>query len=125
MRIRYVEHGSGAAVLLVHGFTADLERSWVETGILPDLARDHRVIAFDLRGHGKSDKPHDPAAYGEEMARDVVRLLDHLKIDRAHVIGYSLGAVIAGRLATLHPDRLSSVAYVAQVPFRETTSDLA
>jgi len=49
VRIRYVDYGSGAAVLLIHGFTADLERSWVETGILPDLARDHRVIAFDLR----------------------------------------------------------------------------
>jgi pimeloyl-ACP methyl ester carboxylesterase len=112
-------------IVLMHGYTGNLDRHFLANGVFANLAKDHRVIAFDLRGHGKSDKPHEATAYGEEMARDVVRLLDHLKIERAHVIGYSLGAVIAGRLATLHPDRLISAAYLAQVPFREMTSDLA
>jgi pimeloyl-ACP methyl ester carboxylesterase len=125
VRIRYVEQGSGPAIVLMHGYTGTLDRHFLANGVFANLAKDHRVIAFDLRGHGKSSKPHEATAYGEEMARDVVRLLDHLKIERAHVIGYSLGALIAGRLATLHPDRLMSVAYVAQIPFREPTSELA
>jgi pimeloyl-ACP methyl ester carboxylesterase len=125
VRVRYVEQGSGPAVVLMHGYTGTLDRHFLANGVLASLAKDYRVIAFDLRGHGKSDKPHEPAAYGEEMARDVVRLLDHLRIERAHVIGYSLGAVIAGRLSVLHPERLISVAYVAQIPFRETTAALA
>src|SRR5215210_3340481 len=63
VRIRYLDQGSGPAVVLVHGFTGTIERSWINTGILPDLARDHRVLALDLRGHGQSGKPHDPRAY--------------------------------------------------------------
>ena len=55
-----------------------------------------QLIALDCRGHGKSDKPHDPAEYGPEMAADVVRLLDHLRIEKAHLLGYSSGAFIAG-----------------------------
>ena len=61
VRIRYLERGAGAPLVLVHGFTANIERAWVETGIVENLARDHRVIALDLRGHGKSGKPHQAA----------------------------------------------------------------
>lgn len=120
VRIRYVEQGSGPAIVLMHGYTGTLDRHFIANGVFANLARDHRVIAIDLRGHGMSGKPHDSAAYGEEMARDVVRLLDHLKIQRAHVLGYSLGAMIAGRLATLHPDRLITVNYIASLPLRTT-----
>src|SRR5262245_35889163 len=84
VRIRYVEHGAGPPVLLIHGFTGSIERSWIDTGVLPDLARDHRVIAFDLRGHGKSDKPHDPRAY-DRLALDVIALLDHLQLEKVHL----------------------------------------
>jgi pimeloyl-ACP methyl ester carboxylesterase len=104
VRIRYVDHGTGLPVVLVHGFTGSIERSWIETGVLPDLARDYRVIAFDLRGHGGSDKPRDPRAY-DEVGLDVVRLLDHLGISRAHVVGYSLGGIIVAKLLTTHPER--------------------
>ena len=120
VRIRYVEQGSGTPIVLMHGYTGTLDRHFIANGVFADLAKDHRVIAIDLRGHGKSGKPHAPAGYGEEMARDVVRLLDHLKIPRAHVLGYSLGGFIASRLATLHPDRLISVVYVASLPLRTT-----
>jgi pimeloyl-ACP methyl ester carboxylesterase len=119
VRIRYVEQGQGPAIVLMHGYTGTLDRHFIANGVFANLARDYRVIAMDLRGHGKSDKPHDPNAYGETMAGDVVRLLDHLKIPRAHVLGYSLGAMIAGRLATMHPARLIGVAYVASLPFLE------
>ena len=124
VRIRYVEQGNGPAIVLMHGYTGTLDRHFLANGVFADLAKDHRVIAFDLSGHGKSAKPHNAAAYGEVMAHDVVRLLDHLKIQRAHVIGYSLGAVIAGRLATMHPERLISLAYVASFPVRDKDSYL-
>ena len=120
VRLRYVEQGSGPPIVLMHGYTGTLDRHFIANGVFANLAKDHRVIAVDLRGHGKSGKPHAANAYGEEMARDVVRLLDHLKIQRAHVVGYSLGAMIAGRLATLHPERLISVGYIASLPLRTT-----
>lgn len=119
VRIRYVEQGSGPAIVLMHGYTGSADRHFLANGVFANLAKDHRAIGIDLRGHGRSGKPHDAKAYGEEMARDVVRLLDHLKIQRAHVAGYSLGAFIAGRLATLHPDRLISVVYIAGLPLRD------
>ena len=106
-RIRYVDEGRGEPVVLIHGFTGTIERSWINTGVLPDLARDYRVVALDLRGHGHTDKPHDPAAY-HEIGEDVVRLLDHLKIERAHAVGYSLGGIILARLLVAHPQRFRS-----------------
>jgi pimeloyl-ACP methyl ester carboxylesterase len=105
MRIRYVEQGSGPPVVLLHGFSGNLDTSWIETGVLPNLAADYRVIAFDSRGNGKSDKPHDPKSYGLQMGQDVVRLLDHLHIARAHIVGHSLGAIITATLLTTNPDR--------------------
>ncbi|HZO03450.1 MAG TPA: alpha/beta fold hydrolase, partial [Burkholderiales bacterium] len=107
VRIRYIEHGAGASVVLIHGFTANIERAWVQTEILPSLARDYRVVALDLRGHGESDKPREPAAY-DAIALDVIRLLDHLGIERTHAAGYSLGGIILAKLLTTHPDRFRS-----------------
>src|ERR1700741_2745095 len=83
VRIRYVDTGAGPAVVLVHGFTGDIERAWINTGILQDLARAHPVLALDLRGHGRSGKPHDPRSY-DEIALDVIRLLDHVQIEKSH-----------------------------------------
>src|SRR6185503_909884 len=80
VRIRYVDRGAGEPVLLIHGYTRNVETNWIDTGVLPNLAKDHRVIAFALRGHGRSGKPHDPAAYGGETVQDALRLLDHLKL---------------------------------------------
>lgn len=65
--------------------------------------------AFDDRGHGLSDKPHDPKQYGKEMALDIVRLLDHLEIKRTHIVAYSLGAMITSQLLTTHPERFLTV----------------
>jgi pimeloyl-ACP methyl ester carboxylesterase len=119
VRIRYVEQGQGPAIVLMHGYTGTLDRHFIANGVFANLAKDHRAIAIDLRGHGKSGKPYEPGAYGEEFAHDVVRLLDHLKIQRAHVLGYSLGAFIAGRMATMHPERLIGAIYVAGLPLRD------
>jgi len=105
VRICYVDQGSGPPVVLIHGFSGSLESGWVETGVLPNLATDYRVIALDCRGFGQSDKPHDPKSYGIEMSQDVVRLLDHLGIPRAHIVGHSMGAGITAQLLTTNPDR--------------------
>lgn len=122
VRIRYVEEGRGPAVVLIHGYTGNGDRHWVNTGVFASLAADHRVIAIDCRGHGKSAKLRDPAAYGAEMSRDVVRLLDHLDIRRAHVVGFSMGAFIAGHLMASEPDRLLSATLVAHHPIRTWTA---
>jgi pimeloyl-ACP methyl ester carboxylesterase len=112
IRIRYVEQGTGEPIVLLHGMGGTLE-TWTTSGILQDLARDHRVIAFDLRGHGKSSRPHDPKQYGREMGLDVVRLLDTLGIARAHIVGYSLGGMITSQLLTLHPERFATATLIA------------
>jgi pimeloyl-ACP methyl ester carboxylesterase len=123
VRIRYVDAGTGPVVVLVHGFTGDIERSWVNTGLLADLSRDHRVLALDLRGHGHSDKPHDPRAY-DELAIDVIRLLDHLQIEKSHVVGYSLGGIIVAKLLTTHPARFSS-AVLGSAAYRRSRGERA
>ena len=120
VRIRYVDMGSGPAVVLVHGFTGDIERSWINTGVLANLSTDHRVLAFDLRGHGHSGKPHDPRAY-DEIGLDVIRLLDHTGVKRAHVVGYSLGGIIIAKLLTTHPERFTS-ALIGGAAYRRSRS---
>ena len=106
--IRYVESGAGAPVVLVHSYAGDLQTQWVDTGVFDSLAREFRTIAFDCRGHGLSGKPHDAGAYGVEMARDVVRLADHLGIATAHIVGYSMGAHIVAQLLAIAPERFLS-----------------
>ena len=112
VKIRYIEAGRGEAIVLLHGGTSSLE-SWTARGVVDNLARDFRVIAFDARGHGKSDSPRDPAAYGRQQALDVVRILDALKIQRAHIIGFSLGSSTVAQLLTLHPERFLTGVQVA------------
>lgn len=104
VRIRYTDRGSGDVIVLIHGNGGSLQ-AWIDAGVLPNLVRDHRVVALDARGHGMSGKPHDAKAYGREMGLDVVRLLDHLGIRQAHIVGYSMGASITSQLLTSHPDR--------------------
>lgn len=118
VRIRYVTEGKGDAVVLIHGWMSDSSMWGRNAGGTTKLkaAEGFQLIALDCRGHGKSDKPHDPAQYGPEMAADVVRLLDHLKIEKAHLVGYSSGAYIAGKVAATHPERVLSIVYGAQAP---------
>jgi len=110
VRIRYIDVGprDGEPVVLIHGFSQRIESAWVDTGVIEALDDEYRVIALDWRGHGKSDTPHDPAMYGPVVADDIIRLLDHLKIDKAHVVGYSMGGHITFRLLADHPDRIIS-----------------
>ena len=89
VKIRYVDVGRGEPVVLIHGFSSSLDANWGAPRIIDTLAKDFRVIALDCRGHGKSDKPHDGSKYGNEMIEDVARLMDHLNIPKAHIVGYS------------------------------------
>jgi pimeloyl-ACP methyl ester carboxylesterase len=125
VRIRYIEQGSGDAVVLIHGNGGSLQ-GWIDSGVLPALAENYRVIALDARGHGKSGKPHEARAYGREMGLDVVRLLDHLNLRRAHIVGYSMGASITATLLTTHPDRfLTATLGGAPGRFNWTDADTA
>jgi len=108
VRIHYRVEGKGEPVLLIHGFAANIEVNWGKPGILEALARSYQVIAIDNRGHGQSDKPHEAEAYRGQMAEDVIRLMDHLKIRQAQVVGYSMGGFIALKLLDTHPERLRS-----------------
>ena len=107
-KIHYVVYGTGEPVVLIHGYGVSAEINWQLPGILPLLAKSHQVIALDVRGHGDSDKPHDPAQYGVKMADDVVGLLDHLQIRTAHMIGYSMGGFILLKLMVGRPERFRS-----------------
>ena len=104
---------AGAPVLLIHGFASSANVNWVFPGWLKTLGdAGYRVIAIDNRGHGASDKPHDPALYTPPlMAGDAAALLDHLGISEAHVFGYSMGARITAFMALAHPHRVRSVVF--------------
>ena len=103
--------GEGPDVLLLHGFAADHHVNWVAPGVVDALvAAGRRVIALDARGHGESDKPHDPAAYeNDAMARDAPGLLDHLGVEHVDVVGYSMGALVSTRLVPDEPRARSCV----------------
>lgn len=101
--IRYRDLALGEPVLLLHGYADRLETM---EGLADSLAPTHRVIALDLRGFGGSSKFSDPGRYGQAMVGDVLALLDHLGIERSHVVGYSMGALLAATLTERHPDRV-------------------
>lgn len=108
VKIHYIAAGQGEPVVLIHGFIANAQVNWVAPGIFDALAKDYRVIALDDRGHGQSGKPHGAENYGPHMAKDVINLLDHLHIEKAHIVGYSLGGFITTYLVAKYPDRIIS-----------------
>jgi pimeloyl-ACP methyl ester carboxylesterase len=115
VKIRYIVVGTGEPVILVHGFAGNLD---VWRSLIADLSKDHEAIALDCRGHGKSDKPHEPEQYGIEMVNDITRLMDHLQIRNAHVIGYSMGGGIVMKMLVEHPDRFLTAVIGANRGFR-------
>ncbi|SHO60365.1 Pimeloyl-ACP methyl ester carboxylesterase [Pseudoxanthobacter soli DSM 19599] len=113
LTIAYSDEGEGEPILLIHGFASSRDVNWRNTGWIDTLVRSgRRVIAVDNRGHGESDKPHDAARYRVAlMAEDARRLLDHLGLPRADVMGYSMGARISAFLALAHGERVRSVVF--------------
>jgi pimeloyl-ACP methyl ester carboxylesterase len=106
-----LDEGEGQPVLLIHGFASTKDINWLATGWVRQLTHaGFRVVAFDLRGHGASEKFYDSDDYSLElMAADAAGLIDSLGLSRPHVIGYSLGARIAAKLAIGHGARISRV----------------
>lgn len=109
--VAFIDEGEGEPILLLHGFASNLRVNWVSTGWVTELTRaGRRVVAMDNRGHGESSQPLEPEAYGTPtMAEDARRLLDHLHIEQADVMGYSMGARIAAYLAAAWPERVRSL----------------
>ena len=108
VKIHYIIEGKGEPVILIHGLYSSARMNWEMPGITAELAKHHRVIALDCRGHGQSGKPAAEGAYGTNMVEDVVRLMDHLHIAKAQVAGYSMGGMITMKFLTMHPERVSS-----------------
>jgi pimeloyl-ACP methyl ester carboxylesterase len=117
--IAYLVAGKGEPVVLIHGLYSSAGINWQLPGTVKLLAEHYRVIALDLRGHGHSGKPKDEDAYGVQLMEDVVRLMDHLKIEKAHIVGYSLGGMVALKLVAEHPDRVLSCTLGGMGWFRE------
>ncbi len=113
IEIAYLDEGAGEPVLLIHGFASNARVNWVDTSWTSTLtAAGYRVVAFDNRGHGRSQKLYDEAVYGADlMAGDAANLLDHLSLTKAHVMGYSMGARIAAFLGLAHPGRVRSLVF--------------
>jgi pimeloyl-ACP methyl ester carboxylesterase len=108
--IAFIDEGAGEPILLIHGFASNVTVNWVDPSWVRFLTREgFRVIAVDNRGHGQSQKLYGVEDYGAPlMAEDARRLLDHLGITRADVMGYSMGARITAFLALHHPRRVRS-----------------
>lgn len=108
----YEEHGTGDPLLLIMGLAAD-SQAWMFQ--IPDFAKQYRVIAFDNRGVGRSSKPAGPYTI-HEMADDTLGLLDALKIDKAHVVGVSMGGMIAQELVLRNPERVRALVLACTYP---------
>jgi pimeloyl-ACP methyl ester carboxylesterase len=108
-RIAFDVTGTGPAVLLQHGLLSG-RSTWHANGFVAALAAGFTVVAVDSLGHGESDKPGDPAAYRRDARADqLAAVLDALALERAHVVGYSMGGWLAAGFAARHPGRLLSV----------------
>jgi pimeloyl-ACP methyl ester carboxylesterase len=108
-KIHYLRAGdTGSWVVLIHGYTGSAEGNWFANGIAPALAANHRVVAIDCRNHGQSDKPQPG---GPGRAKDVIELMNHLDITRAHIHGYSMGGMITSRLLGYIPERIITATF--------------
>lgn len=106
-RLHWVDAGSGPPILLVHGYISTIERNWRGPGWIRALTEaGFRVMAYDQRGHGKSDKRYDPADYASKrLVEDACAILDAASVERAVIFGYSMGARIALEMGLTHPER--------------------
>jgi pimeloyl-ACP methyl ester carboxylesterase len=123
VRIHYELEGQGVPLVLQHGFTRSIE-SWIKRGYVKELSRDCRLLLVDARGHGDSEKPHDPQAYSAElMTGDIAAVLDDLGIQKANYWGYSMGGRIGFQLMRLYPSRCSSYIIGGMSPYPQASEE--
>jgi len=114
VNIYYEVHGSGPALILTHGFSAT-SQMW--TGQIDEIAKDHTFITWDMRGHGQSDYPEDPAAYNEELTiQDMTAILDAVGVEKAIIGGLSLGGYMSLGFNYLHPERVNALMIIDSGP---------
>src|SRR6516225_3065257 len=110
LKMYYEVHGSGDPVVLLHGAFMTITNNW--TGWIGELSKTRKVIAVEMQGHGRTaDIPRDITS--ENLADDVAALLDHLKIPRADLIGYSMGGAVAMQCAIRHPNKVRKVVVIS------------
>jgi len=108
VKIHYEIEGEGPDLFMIHGFASSMQGNWYATKWVKELSDTNRLILVDCRGHGKSDKPTDPSQYGRKMLEDIEKLQDHLSIEKANFMGYSMGAGITMNLLLSRPERMKS-----------------
>ena len=108
IKIYYEIEGKGPPVVMIHGFSSNIERQWKKNNIVEALKDKYRLILLDCRGHGKSDKPHDDSYYGQKMNEDIIKLMEHLSIEKANLFGYSMGAHITFQILQKKPEVIIS-----------------
>ena len=124
VRIHFEVEGEGPALVLQHGFTESVQ-DWYEAGYVEALKSDYRLILIDARGHGASDKPHDPDAYAlNRRVADVVAVLDALKIAKALFWGYSMGGWIGFGTAKYSQERFRALVIGGQHPYARSMGAL-
>jgi pimeloyl-ACP methyl ester carboxylesterase len=124
VRIHYQVEGDGPPLVIQHGFT-DSMTTWYEVGYVTALKDTFQLILVDARGHGHSEKPHAPEAYGTEvMVGDVVAVLDAVHVPKAHFIGYSMGGWIGYGMAKYALERLHSLSIGGHTPIRDLQSPI-
>ncbi len=109
LSIHYEVEGNGPEVVMIHGFESSFEGNWKRPGMTDALKTENRCVMIDCRGHGESDKPYEPEMYGAKMLDDVIGLMDHLGIEKANILGYSMGSSISLNMVLTHPERVRSV----------------
>ena len=123
IRIHYQLEGAGPPLVLLHGLSEDLEW-WRDYGYVDPLKNDYTLILIDARGHGASDKPHNPDAYKlESFVNDIVCVLDNLQIGKAHFLGFSMGGWVGFGIGKYAPKRFNSLIIGAMSPYKDPAKD--
>ena len=125
VKIYYEVEGEGPPLVLAHGVTRALD-AWRAYGYAEALKNDFKLVLFDARGHGRSDKPHDTSAYTSKLrVGDVLTVLDEIGIGKAHYFGYSMGARLGFRVATSAAARFHSFIFGGNSPYRSEAENKA